>query len=100
MSCVSVEGLEGLAAAVGELYDAGVCALGHDAVIWEARHEAALRKVEEYLSEAIYSLESGGPADAVCSLCEAALAELCGTDGRGVSEDIVSEIFSKFCVGK
>lgn len=106
MSCINTDvnshntSIDELACAVGRLYDEGACVLGQDAVIWEARHEASLRRAEEYLSEARAAALFGGPADAVCSLCESALSELCGTDGRGVTEDIVSEIFSKFCVGK
>ena len=49
---------------------------------------------------AVESIEAGGPIDAVCTLSEEALAALRETDGRGVEEEIVSEIFKRFCVGK
>ena len=100
MSCKTGEGLEELSAAVGGLYDAGSCELGRDAVIWSARHEASLRRALDYLEGANTSLTYGDPVDAVCTLCEGALSELSETDGRGVTEDIVAGIFSKFCVGK
>lgn len=100
MSCETGEGLESLADAVAQMYDTASVDLNTDAVIWSARHEATLRRAEEYLSAADSSLKYGDPVDAVCTLCESALAELSETDGRGVTEDIVSEIFSKFCVGK
>ncbi len=100
MSCETGEGLESLADAVAQMYDTASVDLDRDAVIWSARHEATLRRAEEYLSAADVSMKYGDPVDAVCTLCESALAELSETDGRGVTEDIVSEIFSKFCVGK
>jgi tRNA U34 5-carboxymethylaminomethyl modifying GTPase MnmE/TrmE len=46
------------------------------------------------------AIRFGEAADAVCTLCETALGHLLSTDGRGVTEEIVSGIFSKFCVGK
>lgn len=98
--CETGEGIDALSDAVGELFDAGACRLGEDAVIWSARQKAALSASAEYLGEALASLESGCPADALCTLCESALGELMCTDGRGVTEEIVSGIFSKFCVGK
>lgn len=100
MSCGNGTGLDALAAAVGELFDAGCCELGRDAVIWSARQEATLRRAHEYLKAAKESLDYGDPVDAVCTLCEGALSELSETDGRGVSEEIVAGIFAKFCVGK
>ena len=100
MSCATGDGLEALAAAVAELYDSGSCDIGRDAVIWSARQEATLRLAESYLDAAERSLEAGDPTDAVCTLCEAAVSHLAETDGRGVTEEIVAGIFSKFCVGK
>ena len=38
--------------------------------------------------------------DAAVSDLELALSALSETDGRAVSEDVVSGIFSRFCVGK
>ena len=65
-----------------------------------ARKEAAaLRRASDALGSALGSLELLMP-DAAGTDIEAALAALGETDGRGVSEEIVSEIFSHFCVGK
>lgn len=38
--------------------------------------------------------------DAACTMAEDALSALLRIDGRGVSEEIVSSIFARFCVGK
>ena len=100
VSCETGDGIDELAAAVGELYDSGKVELGEDAVIWSVRHEASLRRAVGLLTAAIGALDAGEPIDAVCTLCEGAAAELGETDGRGVSEEIVSGIFSRFCVGK
>ncbi|MBQ8523628.1 MAG: tRNA uridine-5-carboxymethylaminomethyl(34) synthesis GTPase MnmE [Clostridia bacterium] len=100
MSCADGMGTEALEGAISELYDAGACRIGEEAVIWSARQQAELQRAEEYLREAADALSYGEAADAVCTLCEGALGHLMSTDGRGVTEEIVSGIFSRFCVGK
>ena len=67
---------------------------------WDARRRADLSVAAELLARAEDILSSGGPADAACALCEEASGRIAMTDGRGVSEEILSEIFSRFCVGK
>lgn len=92
--------LSELEEAVGRLYNDGGIDFSADAVIWEARHFAALTRARELIAEADDMLKNELPADAVCAQLEAALGDLAMIDGRGVCEDIVAGIFSKFCVGK
>lgn len=92
--------LSALESAISELYNEGGVDSSSDAIIWEARHFAALTRARELLAESADMLAEQLPADAVCAQLEAALGELAMIDGRGVCEDIVAGIFSKFCVGK
>ncbi|MBQ3792521.1 MAG: hypothetical protein II797_05420, partial [Clostridia bacterium] len=70
-------------------------------VIYSERQKASLTRAAEDLAEAEkLSCAGGDMTDAVGVLCESALAELRMTDGRGVSEEIVNQIFERFCVGK
>ncbi len=89
-----------LSSAVREICGAGEVDLSADAVIWDVRQREMLLHAKVALSSAVESIEAGGPIDAVCTLAEEALAALRETDGRGVEEEIVSEIFKRFCVGK
>lgn len=100
MCCAEGRGVEALAEAVGALYDSGACRIGEDALIWSARQNAALLQAEDNLASALEAHRFGEPSDAVCTLCETAMGHLMSTDGRGVTEEIVSGIFSRFCVGK
>ena len=68
-------------------------------IITGARQFAALTKVKEHLKNALTSLE-GFTQDLAGLDMEQALQALYEADGREVSEDIVNEIFSHFCVGK
>ena len=71
-----------------------------DAVVFGARQNAALVKTAALLSEAIEILDSDGEIDAASFAVETAMAAISELDGRQVGEDIVSQIFAKFCVGK
>ena len=52
------------------------------------------------LDSAIEAYESGISTDAASSDVELALGAIAELDGRAVSEEVVADIFSKFCVGK
>ena len=49
---------------------------------------------------AIEALKMGVTRDVAALDAELAMAEIAEIDGRAVGEDIVSAIFSRFCVGK
>ena len=93
------EGLDALAQTIGSMYDAFSASPG-DAVIWSAAQNAAISQALELLTESASSLRAGALPDAACTLAESALASMMQIDGRGVSEEIVRSIFSRFCVGK
>ena len=73
---------------------------GNDAVIVNARQHAAVVGALDALSNALLSIKGGFPLEICCADIEEAMQSLASIDGRAISEDIVSEIFSKFCVGK
>ncbi len=100
VSCITGEGMDALSAEVARLWGSDRLELGRDAVIWDVRHRAALERAERYLTDAGEALLVGDALDAVCTLCESALAALDETDGRTVNGEIVDAIFARFCVGK
>ncbi len=100
VSAVTGEGMDSLTGTVARLYGLGEISIGADAVIWDASRKAELEAASLLLREAAADLIAGEPEDAVCSTAELSLAALRRTDGRGVSEEIVNGIFSRFCVGK
>ena len=74
--------------------------LGEDAVIASARQFAALSEARSALVRAQDAFRMGLYADIASSELELALAALAELDGRTVSDEIISEIFRRFCVGK
>ncbi len=100
MCAKSGEGLDRLYSAIGEVFNSEGLSLDNDAMLWSSRHKACVENAVSMLKDAISGLLAGDFADAVCTLAESALSELSMLDGRGISEEIVSEIFARFCVGK
>ena len=94
------DGMDALAEEVGELYGRGEIDLRRDAVIWDARQREILLHCRDSLSRAKTAVEGGDPLDCVCTLVEESMAYLSETDGRSVGEEIVNEVFKRFCVGK
>ena len=86
--------------AVNSLFTDERLAVGTDAIVSSARQNAALLRAGEFVDAAISAQESGAYTDAVASEIERALGAIAEIDGRAVSEAVVGEIFSKFCVGK
>lgn len=82
------------------LFIDGSIDLSSDAVVANARQYAALCRASEALTRAIEAIRMGLSADLYCLDAEGALSAYGELNGRDVGEAIVSEIFSKFCVGK
>ncbi|MCX7615143.1 MAG: tRNA uridine-5-carboxymethylaminomethyl(34) synthesis GTPase MnmE [Clostridiales bacterium] len=71
-----------------------------DSLITNIRQAEALRGALDRLTEASNSIETGITPDAVVMDIEGALFHLGEITGETVKEEIISNIFSRFCVGK
>ena len=100
VSALSGDGFDELARAVDDLYIDGTLDISSDAVVTGARQYASLSSASEALEQSIADLDSELPLDLVSVGLEAAMSALGEVDGRQIGEEIVAEIFSKFCVGK
>lgn len=100
ISAKTGEGLDALSELITRLFTDEKIHLGEDAVIASARQFAALSRARDAICRARDAFACGLPADIASSDLEqglAAFSELCG---RTVSDEIISEIFRRFCVGK
>lgn len=100
LSAKGGEGLEALSALVESCFINGELDTKTDTVLTNARQKGAALLALEALNRAKEGLSLGLPVELCCSDCEAAMEAIAELDGRAVSEDIVSHIFSHFCVGK
>ena len=94
------DGLAKLERAVDRLFTDERISAGADAIVSSARQHASLVAAKSFIDSAIESYRLGLPTDAASSDIEMALGAIGELDGRSVSETVVGEIFSKFCVGK
>ena len=89
-----------LSETVNARFTDGKLNISRDAVIYSARQHSSLELALEYLDAACDALKLGVSQDAVSSDVEKAIGALGELDGRAVGEEIVGDIFSRFCVGK
>ena len=94
------EGFDTLGSTVDALFLDGSIDIDNDAVVTGARQYSSLMLANESLNSSLAELEAGTPLDLCCMGIESAMREIGLVDGREIGEEIVAEIFSKFCVGK
>ncbi len=97
--CSAKQDIGALREQIEALYQTGTLAYG-DAIVSNARHFAALTRTREAVFRAREALKAGFTQDVAGFDLQDALGALCEVDGRAVSEEIVSGIFARFCVGK
>ena len=100
ISAKSGEGVDLLYKKIKELFNTEAIAYKDNAVLSNARQYNAVSAALGNMEAALSALDSGFTPDVAGLDLEAALASLGETDGRSVTENVVSEIFSRFCVGK
>ena len=99
LSSVTGEGLDKLEKAVSSLFPAGDPKEA-GSLLTDQRQEEAVRRARDAVRRAKDALDSGLTPDAVLTDAEEALDALGELTGRTAREEIVSRIFSRFCVGK
>ena len=100
VSAKTNEGFDLLAEMINKLYIDGELNLYNDAVVMDSRQYSAILACGEALERAVLSIDSALALDLVAVDIEAAMVKLGEIDGREAQEDIVANIFSRFCVGK
>ena len=99
LSAVTGQGLDRLEAAVAALFPAGE-ASDSGGLLTDQRQEEAARRARDAVRRAKEALDAGLTPDAILTDAEEALDALGELTGRTAKEEIVSRIFSRFCVGK
>ena len=69
-------------------------------IVPNLRHQAALTRAKEFVEAALMAVDEGQPPDICVIEIKAAVDSLEGLFGRTTSEDVLREIFSRFCLGK
>ncbi len=97
---VEPDGLDGLKKALLSLTHADEIPKKDFTYISNARQEATMRKVGEAISKAIEGSKNGLPVDVVAIDLEEARIHLGELLGEVYDEELIDELFSRFCLGK
>ena len=100
LSSVTGEGFDALRETVESAFIDGNLRMGEEAVVFSARQSATLSAVSVSLATAANNLEADLPYDICADDIREALSSLGELCGREMREDVITEIFSRFCVGK
>lgn len=93
-------GMEEFRQKVKDMFFQGEINVNHEVVITNVRHKEALQEAYESLQMVRKSVEQGMPEDFYSIDLMSAYASLGRIIGEEVDDDLVEEIFSKFCMGK
>ena len=85
---------------IKEMFFGGEISFNDEVYITNARHKAALEEADKSLDLVRNSIEMGMPEDFFSIDLMNAYENLGKILGESVGEDLVNEIFSKFCMGK
>jgi tRNA modification GTPase len=99
LSALTGEGIEALSAWMVEQITQGVD-VQQEVIVTNARHVEELQKTAEALEKANYGLENGTTADFIAMDIRQAMFHLGSITGDISTDDLLGNIFSKFCIGK
>ena len=96
----SKKGIDELYNTIQKMFEIGEVEIGKDIIITNIRHKNQIHKACESIEKAIDTVNMGLPIDIIAVEIKQTLENLGSITGDNVSEDIINEIFSKFCLGK
>lgn len=100
VSALTGDGIDTLEATIVDLLSGGAAIGAGEVVVANPRHTDALRRALERLDQAQHSLDDGMPEDFISIDLRAALDILGEITGETATEDLLGEIFARFCIGK
>ena len=100
ISTKTKENVEKLYNAISEMFENSEIENGEGAIVTNVRHKNQIILAIDNVNKAIETIETKMPIDIIAIYVKQILEELSKITGDNVSEDIINEIFSKFCLGK
>ena len=100
ISAKEQEGIEKIFKAITETFKLDEIELDNETIITNTRHKNSIQKAMHSLEKAIKCIDDQLPVDIISIYIKEILENLGEIIGENVTEDIIKEIFSKFCLGK
>lgn len=93
-------GIQGLFDKIVEIYSFNNESLSNDVLISNERHKNLIQKARIEIDEAINAAENDMYIDIISIYITNAMNYLAEITGNNVTDDVIDEIFKKFCLGK
>ena len=93
-------GIQSLYDKIIELYSFNTESLSNDVLISNERHKNLIQKAKMEINEAINATENDMYIDIISIYITNAMNYLAEITGNNVTDDVIDEIFKKFCLGK
>lgn len=100
ISALNKTGIDLLYEKISNLFDLNEINLDNDILITNIRHKNIISKSLDNVKKSKEALEMNLPIDIITIYIKNILEDLGEITGEVVTEDIINEIFSKFCLGK
>ena len=100
ISALNKKGIEGLYDEISKLFNLNEINLDHEIVITNLRHKNLINKANGNVKKAKEALKQKMPLDIIAIFIKDILEDLGTITGEIATDDIIDEIFSKFCLGK
>lgn len=100
LSIIDGTGLEELENVIVSMVYGGQVMASQGAYVNNVRHVNLLKQAKNSLEEVIKTIDQNMPVDCIVIDLRAAWEQLGKITGDTVGEDIINEIFSRFCIGK
>ena len=100
ISAKNGEGIEELYKEIEKMFQINNLDAGKETIITNIRHKNQIDNAIKSIEDAKMAVENNMPIDIVSISIKQTLEDLGKITGENVSEDIINEIFSKFCLGK
>ena len=100
ISVLKKEGIEELYNKISEMFNINSINLDNDILITNVRHKNIISKAIKTIKKAKEQVNMSMPIDIITIYVNDALENLNEITGEVVTEEIINDIFSKFCLGK
>ena len=100
ISALNKTGIEELYEKISEMFNLNEINFDNDILITNIRHKNIISKALENVKKANEALILNMPIDIITIYIKSILEDLGEITGEIVTEDVINEIFSKFCLGK
>lgn len=94
------EGLDKLYKEISDMFKLNEIAVDDEIIVSNERHKTIIIKSKNNLDKARETIKNNMPIDIISTYLKEIIEELGKITGETVTEDVISEIFSKFCLGK